>query len=250
VDTLEGFEDALSRASDGYDAGTFLTLTVDPKRFEGHTDAVEALYDGKSRLMSWLSTESRLGYTPVNLTVLEFMGNGLPHLHVCMFGVTSSELPSHGELTAYWDERRDVGEQVHVGDIRRRERSDAWLLRSVLEGDDADISLADYLTDAMHDLVTVANTDADDLADRADAGDVSLWKQALYWYTERRYWSGSDALTHGEDADDGEDALPYVSRWEYVGTFHADDIPARVLRDLISGSTSPDDGEEDAPPPD
>jgi hypothetical protein len=234
---LNGFQEAVSRATERYDVGTFLTLTVDPKRFDSHADATDALFNNKDRLMAWLSTDSRLGYRPVNISVLEFMDKGMPHLHICLFGVTSSELPSQDTVRQYWDERRNVGSQVHLKDIRRRNRDDRFLLRDTSDGDTTDVELQDYLTDAMYDLIRVAGSNPDDLFGRASEGDVSeLWKQALYWYTERRYWSGSPSLTDDGNADDF-DGLPHVPEWEYVGTFRASDIPARILR--CSGNDRP-----------
>jgi hypothetical protein len=245
---LEGFEDALSRASERFFTGTFLTLTLDPKRFDGHEEATDALYENKSRLMSWLSSEYRLGHRPDNLTVLEFQESGMPHAHVCLFGVTPSELPSEEEIREYWNERRDVGSQVHTKSMRRR-HDGTFLLRDTEEGDNTDVSLHDYLTDGMYGLIRVANSDPGELLEAAEEGETSLWKQALYWYTERRYWSGSPSLT--DDDTDTDDGLPHVSMWEYVGTYHVSDIPARVFR--TSDDTDTDDGDpgdrDDGPPP-
>jgi hypothetical protein len=244
LNPINGFKEALSNASEEYEVGTFLTLTVDPKRFDGHTEAIDALYDNRDRLMSWLGTDSRLGYTPDKITVLEFQDNGMPHFHICFFGVTPSELPSHDEILRYWDERRDVGSQIDVREVRYRDGS--FLLRDPDQGDDGKVSLCNYLTDSMYDLIRVANTDPDELVESATDGDTSLWKQALYWVTGKEYWSGSPSLNE----QDGEDSsLPYVSMWEYVGTYHASDIPARVLRNSTV-PTGTGNGSRDSPPPD
>jgi hypothetical protein len=240
---LEGFQEAVSRASDRFFVGTFVTLTADPKRFDSRADAVDAVADGKSRFMSWLRNRvDAVEGTPKNLAVPEYQENGMLHFHVCLFGVTPSDLPTETDIRSYWNDRQDIGSQVHVKPLRRR-RDGRWLLRDTEDGDNTDVSLRDYLTGAMYGLIRVANTDPSELLEAAEQGDVSLWKQALYWYTGRRYWSGSPSLTTDADADNVDaDSLPYVPRWEYVGTFHRSELPARVFR-------SRDAAADDRPPP-
>ena len=225
------FHYAWETASREYDNACFMTLTTDPKMHDGLLDSWENISDSFNRLMSFLSTDSRLGYRPDYVAVLEPSDRGLPHLHVALFGVAPADIPSQEEIRAYWDGTRDVGSQVHVAPLRLRNNS--WLLRSEEAGDAGDVSLSYYLTEAMRDLVTVAESDADDLLEAADEGDVSLWKQALYWYTERQYYTASPSLKP-DDTDEGDDdSLPYVPTWEYVGTFREENIPARFLRNRV-----------------
>jgi hypothetical protein len=251
---LDGFQEAVSRASDRFRKGTLVTLTADPKRFDSRADARQATADGKARFMSWLSSDNQLGHRPDNLTVPEYQDNGMLHFHICLFGVTPSDLPSKDDVRSYWNDRQDIGHQVHMKPVRNR-RNGRWLLRDTEGGDNTDVSLRGYLTDAMYGLIRVADTGPSELLERARSGDTSLWKQALYWYTERQYWSGSDTLKGQDSADtafvptivdraagDVDLSLPDISLWEHVGTFHRSEIPARVFR-------SRDAAADDRPPP-
>jgi hypothetical protein len=226
-----GFETALRRAGGAYSDAVVVTLTTDSKRFDGLDAAVSNLYESKSRLLSWLSTDYRLGYRPDNLSVLEFTESGLPHVHVVLFGLNWAVPQS--VLSQKWD---DYG-QGSVVDIRSaRRRGDDWLLHN---DDGGTATLRQYLGKAIRGLQTLAETDAGDVRDAADDGDVSLWRQALYWATERQYYSCSPSLK--PDTDD--DGLPHVTLWEFVGVAQYRELPGHVranARVLARGWPPPD----------
>ena len=235
TDIRERFETALRQASRRHNDAVVLTLTTDPKAHDGLHDAVENLSENKARLMSWLSTEYQLGYRPENLSVLEFSESGLPHYHVVLFGV--SWAVSQGQLAAKW---RDLG-QGSVVDIRAATNThdaETWLLH---DDDRGKVSLRQYLGKAIRELVDVANTDAADLRERVEDGEISAWRQALYWATERQYYTCSPSLKASRG--DGGDGLPHVSTWSFVGVAEYHQIPAHVRQAASFGDRPPPTGQ-------
>jgi hypothetical protein len=217
----DGFEHALSAASGRHNQAVVLTVTTDPKQHDGLTAALESLAENKGRLMSWLATEYQLGYRPENLTALQFSRNGLPHLHIVLFGV--SWAVSQGRLSAQW---QSYG-QGRVVDCRTAETAHdgtQWLLHDDGQGK---VSLSYYLGKAIRGLEEIAEMDVDDLEDMIEAGDTTLWRQILYWATGRQYYTCSPSL---KATDGGDDGLPHVPEWEFVGAATYQNIPAHVRR--------------------
>ena len=243
-DVRDGFEAALRSATDRHNNAVVLTTTTDPKRHSGLSEALENLSKNKGRLMSWLSTEYQMGYRPENLTVIEFTESGLPHLHIVLFGVSYDV--SQEQLAAKW---RDYG-QGSVVDIRQAKNphdGDTWRLHDDELGT---VTLRQYLGKAIRELQTVANADAVDLQERLKNGDVSLWRQALYWATERQYYTCSPSLRKSDAVDSG---LPHVTVWEFVGVCRYRDIPAHV-RESATFDVEPPPGRDSitaqsTPPP-
>lgn len=262
-DTQRRYRGALRRASCRYSRAAVVSLTVGPNRFESHSEATEAIRGAVSK---WLQRESyQLGGRPDNLKVLDFQRNGLPHYHVVLFGVeavegddetaTGEPTLSTGDVRQYWDERADVGREVDVrpayynrgvGD-RRESRADledsdgrravdrddvgAWILH---DDEGGRVSLGYYLGKRIRGLVELAETDTGDLFEAVEAGDLSLWRHALFWAYEARYCTVSPSLR--ADRDDG---LPAVRIWRYVGACRFDQIPRHVLDDGVVCRTRP-----------
>lgn len=93
-----------------------------------------------------------------------------------------------------------------------------------------------YLGKALRSLSTVASMDPEDVTDAASARrsgdprdtDDALWKVALYWALERRFFNGSPKLTNDDpDGDDGN-SLPHVRCYRYVGTARYDNMSAYI----------------------
>jgi len=216
----DGFEHALQAAGRRHNQAVVLTVTTDPKQHDGLTEALDSLAENKGRLMSWLSTEYQLGYRPENLTTLEFSRNGLPHYHIVLFGV--SWAVSQRRLSGQW---QSYG-QGRVVDCRTAETAHdgtQWLLHDDEQGK---VSLSYYLGKAIRGLEEIAGMDVADLEDMVEAGDTTLWRQVLYWATERRYYSCSPTLRRPTTGDD----LPHVSVWRFVGVATYQNIPASVRR--------------------
>jgi hypothetical protein len=216
------FDAVLKAATKRHNCASVVTLTTDPKRHTGLSEALENLSDNRRRLLQWLSTEYQLGYRPEYLSVLEFSRTGLPHLHLVIFGENHgiSEADIRDKWVGYGQ-----GWEVDVRLAVNHHATDTWRLH-----DDGDgiVALRDYLGKAIRDLQDLANSDADELRDRLEAGDLSLWRQALYWATERQYFTCSHSLKKTE-SDEADDGLPDLTiEWEFVGVRQYEDIPATV----------------------
>jgi hypothetical protein len=230
-DVRDGFETALQTAGQRHSDAVVLTLTTNPDRHSGLSEALEALSDNKARLMSWLSTDYQLGYRPENMTALEFQQSGLPHYRVVLFGI--SYAVSQEQLSAKW---RDLG-QGSVVDIRQaRTPHDGtqWRLHDDGQGK---VTLSQYLGKAIRGLQEVASMDGDQLRENAESGDLRLWRQALYWATDRQYFTCSpslkatgDGLDGDPDSDGDGDDEP---EWQFVGTARYEQLPAHVRQSAV-----------------
>jgi len=238
TESKQRVETALQRASGRYNHAAELTLTPDPNRFESHAEATQALSDNVANLMQTL--RYRLGFSPKNIKVLEFQKNGLPHYHIVLFGVrvvegeaeTGKATISTEEVREYWDTKRDMGSQVDVSPVYCR--GGKWILH---EDRDCTVSLSYYLTKEISDLITVAETDTEALFDKVESGDVSLWRQALYWAYGKQYTTCSPSLK--DSKDDKGDTLPTVVIWEYVGTAKYEQIPSQIVDNAVLCRSQP-----------
>ncbi len=217
--SVDRLETALETATERHNSAVVLTLTTDTKRFESVSEAADGLSKAKGRLMSWLATDYQLGHRPDNLSVLEFTEAGLPHLHLVFFGV--SWVAPQSQISAKWDDYGQ-GSVVRVRTVGRR--GDKWIIH---DDDGGTVTVRQYLGKAADDLVDVAQMDAGELREAAESGDVSYWRQALYWATGRQHVSCSPSLKDSGDSD----GLPHVKRYEFVGVAQYRNIPAHVRRD-------------------
>jgi hypothetical protein len=220
-DTQDRFRTALQTAAERYQDAVVVTLTTDAKRHSSVSEALDSLGDAKGRFMSWIGTDYQLGKRPDNLTVLEWTAGGLPHVHLVLFGM--SWLMPKSKLIAKWDSL-GAGRVVDITDAHSRDSSDKWRLH---DDDGRPVTLRYYLGKAIRGLQRVADMDAGDLVDAVEDGDLELWRQALYWATERQYCSCSPSLKDSGDSD----GLPHVKRYEFVGVAQYRDIPAHIRRD-------------------
>lgn len=214
------FENALTAATDCHNNAVVATLTTDPKQHSGLFDALDSLSKNRNRLLSWLATEYQLGYRPEYVSVLEFTDSGLPHLHLVLFGV--SWAVSQDQLAAKWGDYGQ-GWVVDLRTAKNQHDTDTWRLHD----DGGIVSLRQYIGKSIRGLQEVANSNAEDLGDRLAAGDLSLWKQSLYWATEQQYMTCSTGLKPTDSGDSG-DSLPEITEWEFIGVRQYDEIPATV----------------------
>jgi hypothetical protein len=210
-----------------------VSLTVDGKRFESHAEASEA---GLKAASDWINREGyQLGLNPEYVRVVDYQENGLIHFHVCLFGVrvveggTASGVATISEqhVREYWDDKKDVGKEVSVQPIH--ERGGEW----VLHGDKGGRQTGRlYLGKRIRELDKIASMAPDELIEMAESGNISLWRHALFWATQRRYYSASESL---EDTTESDDSGSKYS-WEYVGTCRFNQIPQYVIDDSVNYS--------------
>ena len=227
------FRDRLTTAAERYDEAACVTLTPDPTRFDSHSEVVDEFSDAVSRFLSWL--QYQLGVSPENVKAFDFQRNGLPHIHIALFGIspvdngqseTGEATLSEAEVRDYWDNTAGIGSEVSVQPVTCRNES--WLLH---DDEDGKRSLSYYLGKRMRELAAYADADTDEAADMAEGDEGSLWRHALFWVYQKRYSSGSDSLL-SDDESEGMD-LPPVSVWQYEGTACFNQIPKQVIDTAI-----------------
>jgi hypothetical protein len=219
-DTQDRFRTALRTAAERYQDAVVLTLTLDEKRFSSVSEALDGFTGAKRNFLSWLDYQVG-GSRPDNLTVLEWTAGGLPHVHLVLFGI--SWLMPQSKIAAKWDSL-GIARNVWVTDAHSRDGSDKWRLH---DDDGRPVTLRYYLGKAIRGLQRVAESDAGQLREAVEDGDISLWRHALYWATGRQYCSCSRSLKDSGDSD----GLPHVKRYEFVGVAQYRDIPAHIRRD-------------------
>jgi len=228
------FRDALDNASEDSDSGVVLTLTIDPKRFETHSEATDAIQDEKQTLLSRLSYQ--LGESPTQITIPDFQTNtGLLHYHIAIFGVTNvSESQnetgkptiSQSQIREYWSENYDIGSQINIQPIQTG-RNGEWLLHS----DDKTVSLSYYLGKRIRELQDLAGLDTGSLP-------LKYWRHALFWVYRLRYITCSNSLKDTTESEYGPHLPETSSVWTYIGTARYEQIPTHIRENLILVGTS------------
>ncbi|ARS91257.1 hypothetical protein B1756_17030 [Natrarchaeobaculum aegyptiacum] len=228
---------AFEKASELYIIGQMITLTTDPKRFDSIEEMYESLMKNKTRFMQWLKDKLGRDTVPTNLHVVEFTDTGLPHLHLCVFGVHVSEVPSEADVSEYWGETRDQGSEVDCQRIQYSTGRDRWIM-----GSGADLQY--YLAKTYNDMMAVASGETE------PENFTHGWKLALYWCMEIQVHNGSQVLMgNSRDDDENGDNVKFYS-YEFVGAANIIDIPAHITNKAtwISDLEVIDKTESDPPP--
>lgn len=202
------YNTAWERADDLYTRGVMLTLTTDPKRYDSLLEMLVGLFEAWQDLHEALNQrykdDTRLDF----IRALEFGGSddsthvGLPHLHVCIFGVPYI---AHKWLKSYWADRH--GQIVHIRGMNKR-GSESWVIST---GEKQGHSAAGYLGKYLSKTMDPIADDPDDMLDTVQSWqgeshrDSELWKLAMYWATGRQLWDSSHELKDTEDPDRLED---------------------------------------------
>jgi len=206
------YNQAWEAADEKYDRGVMLTLTTDPKRYDSIAAMVDGLMEAWQDLHETLNQryleDQRLDF----IRALEFGGSeksnhiGLPHLHVCVFGVPYVD---HGWLSNYWADRQ--GEIVHIHGMNKR-GADSWIMQSgAHEGKSAAGYLGKYLSktfESIGDDPDELFAELDSWEEGGDWASSELWKLALYWATGRQFWSSSHDLKDGHPDPDCLEEMP------------------------------------------
>ncbi|REA05481.1 hypothetical protein DEQ92_04150 [Haloferax sp. Atlit-6N] len=258
----DGFDVA---AASGYQRGLVVTLTTDPKRYADLGEATASLGDDLGRFRSWLAYRLRDAdgsrWTPPSVAVREFSSKGVPHVHLVLFGVGATDLPT-AAVREYWDETRGRGEQVFTDEVRRRGSTSggSWVWARPRQGRRR--SPLAYLSKGVRDLAAFAGASTGEVraaAERLRAGDAgeddvarSWWTLACHYATESRLVTVSDRLRPTDGSDDSR--LPHVPCYEYVGTASLGALPGYIREQtgIWSGSFSdlqpqPPPGTEEIP---
>ena len=187
---LARYDHAWTYATHHYKNGVFLTLTTDPSQFSSIYEATMAISWAWNSFMSWL--QKKLGRRPPYIKVLEFTKKGLPHLHVVFFDV--GYLADHEEITEEWN-RLGQGIINYEYSILNKNGRWTWKKRKPRDGGR---SVKQYLKKYL--LKTISMKDS------------ALGTLALYWVTNRRFYSTSRIL---------QKKIKYFLRtgeWEFFGT--------------------------------
>lgn len=239
TDIRAGFTGALEAATERYNRGAMVSLTVDPTRFSSHSEASEAAIKSAG---DWVNREVyQLGVRPDFVRVVDYQQNGLIHFHICLFGVrvvdgdTEAGVPTLSEqhVRGYWDGTKDIGRQVSVQPIH--ERDGDWILHND-DGGRQTVRL--YLGKRIRELTEISSMTPDGLRQKAESGDIHLWRHALFWATQRRYFTASEALENTTEAD----RVGSRYKWVYVGTCRFEQIPQHVIDDSVNYSKPPPSG--------
>lgn len=257
----------ISKAGEWYETGAFTTLTTDPAHFDSLWEAIANINENFNRLMSWLQTDSRLGYRPDYVKVLEFQESGNPHLHVVFFLESPNDgtmpwLVDKTDLDDYWSKWQggyvnDVQALVFDDDLPDQYDADAGWIRwqsdgdhgGLLDGDrdedevDGYQTVGDYLgkyLSKMYGSILDSGTDESIDEDRYE-DTADLWKVALYWATGRKIRTESRDLRQAVEADreadeEWEAVMETIKecRYQVIGTFRVENIPRYIQRKMVT----------------
>jgi hypothetical protein len=222
------FREALDNAKKDFDHGVVVTLTIDPKRFETHSEATKSIQKAKRKLLSRLPYQ--VGRSLTQATIKDFQTNtGLLHYHIPLFGIrevsesqneTGEPTISKSQIREYWSEDYDIGSQISIQPTRKQ-RNGEWLLHR----DDKKVSLSYYLGKRIRELQDLSELDGGSLP-------LKYWRHALFWTYGIQYVSCSNSLKN--DTEDSESDLPETdSVWTYLGTAKYSQIPSHIRENMI-----------------
>ncbi len=227
--------EALDNAKKDFDHGVVVTLTIDPKRFETHSEATDAIKGARQNLIQTL--DYQVGEYPTQITTPDFQSEtGLLHYHIPLFGIskvsesqneTGEATISESQIREYWSDKYDIGSQISIQ--RTWTRNGEWLLHR----DDKTVSLRYYLGKRIRELQKLSDLDGGSLP-------LKYWRHALFWVYDLQYVSCSESLKDDtEDSETGISGLPKTTEWEYIGTARYDQIPSHIWENMIFVGTPP-----------
>ena len=234
------FNSCLEQAEEDHETAIYTTLTTKPTHFDNLMESIEEINKNWNRLMSWLQTDSRLGYRPEYVKVLEFQESGNPHLHAILFLRQPDDgsmpwLVPKSDLDAYWSKwqggyvndiqplvfRSDLGDEFgpDSGWVKWQPDQDhggilADKSRSSHEGGSqtAGEYLGKYLSVTMGACKELGNTGRTEVFETTDgeeggkyADKAEPWKVAMYWASRRKIKTVSRSLRQAVEADHADD---------------------------------------------
>lgn len=163
-----------------YEQGVMCTLTARPGETGDMIDSAVAVNESVNPLRDHLKRQTKGSERPPAVVVREVTGRGVVHLHVVIFGVTSTDI-DRDELSRYWHETRGHGYINDVADVRRNPSSGEkqWVF-----DDHADAStkrgryVRSYLGEMLCAFREVAEATPEEIHRAKGQG---WWKVALLW---------------------------------------------------------------------
>lgn len=248
---------AWRNATREYNKGVALTLTTDPKKFDSLKEMCDSIFPNFNRFMSWLRRKlahrcsdlgtpghnlhqcaecEEYGERPDYICALEFTEQGFPHLHVSLFGI--DWIADQSVISDYWEQYQ--AEVVHVKGMSKRlangsqngvadDDGKEWIWLTSGEGDkkakNEKAHQGKYLAEAMPTNESIA-----DLQEQVEADDSDLWKTAMFWASNKQFWTAAEDLKQPSDDDDDETELPIqeIANYVFVGAAKSGDIPKHV----------------------
>jgi len=248
------FAEAWDRAAEEHERGVVATITTDPKRFSSVLEATQELFEDLNRFRSWLAYDpqngpSRPGRRLPSIATVEFTDSGLPHLHVAFFG--ASWLTKHSVIKRYLAENLDRCSVAWLDRIYREDSPSGgrWRWERSPDAPTDGRTPREYLGESLELRRDVCDLSSDELVEaagmlrqhglEADPDELALgaretkalergqkvWKAALYFASECRYYTLSPSLR--EPPADPE--LPHVTTWKRVMISTYDEIPDALL---------------------
>lgn len=120
--TLGRFHNILEQAGESYQKALFITLTTDPKQFPSIDAAKDHLRIALKRFETIL--KRKYGRNPEKIIFNDFMENGLPHLHIFIFGIPGNFI-HHKWLQRIWRDKCQQGEQVWINQVQYK--NNRWI---------------------------------------------------------------------------------------------------------------------------
>ena len=258
----------IEKAGEWYETAVFTTLTTKPSHFDSLWEAIAQINKNFNRLMSWLQTDSRLGYRPDYLKVLEFQDSGNPHLHVIFFleqpdDGTMPWLVDKSDLDDYWAKWQggyinDIQPLVWQNDLSNDYEADSGWVKwqedgnhgGLIDGDQDDDSeerhcqtagqyLGKYLS-ATFGQILDSGTDADVDGHSGYEDKTELWKIAMYWATGRKIRTESrdlrQAVEDDREKEESWEALKDIideCRYQVIGSFREEQIPSHIYHEAV-----------------
>lgn len=167
---LNNFDRILDHSITRYQSAVHLVLTTDPKKHKSLLHSWKAFSQAWNRFRNRLNKHYRRKHTYI--TAYEFTKSGLMHAHVIIFGITHL-LPVR-QISAWWD---NAGQGRYVWIYGLMNNGGKWTYKrarptGARSGDSAGEYLKKYLKKSIWDPGT----------------------QAMYWVSNKRYWSTSKAF--------------------------------------------------------
>jgi len=216
------YSSAWKTATALHDEAVFLTLTTDPSNFESIDEAAKHMGKAFNRFMMWLkkyTQEKDIHY----IKALEFTKAGYPHLHIALFGIDFIAPPTTRRKVRYlrraraWDKLKPLymDSKEHITQRWRAtgqgsinyvytlgKQNDKWRWLKFRPSDAKNRQPVDYLKKYFAKALS----------------DSDSYRVALYWATNTRFYTCSQAL----NAPTKKSGLP--STWVFVGSFDIEDL--------------------------